>query len=183
MVEDGNVVGAVVQNKNGQSIVRAKRVVDCTGDGDVAFHAGCRCEVGRASDNKCQPVTLMFTIGGVEWDKVKAWRTSYQMRDTWEEAQQKGDMRPFQKTIMGWWWTPTRPDQVGVNFTHVIYVDATDAAALTRATVEPASKLMKQLTYTGNMFPHGTMLHGIYAQQYRHGSRAVQGDYVLTGTM
>lgn len=183
VVEDGNVVGAVVQNKNGQSIVRAKRVVDCTGDGDVAFHAGCRCEVGRASDNKCQPVTLMFTIGGVEWDKVKAWRTSYQMRDTWEEAQQKGDMRPFQKTIMGWWWTPTRPDQVGVNFTHVIYVDATDAAALTRATVEARKQAYETIDVYRKYVPGMEQCYMVSTPNSIgiRESRRVMGDYVLTG--
>ncbi|MFW6367156.1 MAG: FAD-dependent oxidoreductase, partial [bacterium] len=67
VVEAGAVIGAVIQNKNGRQFVLAKRVVDCTGDGDVAFHAGCRYDVGRPSDHKCQPVTLMFTIGGVDW--------------------------------------------------------------------------------------------------------------------
>ena len=47
VIENGTVVGAVIQNKNGRQVVHAKRIVDCTGDGDVAFHAGCSYEVGR----------------------------------------------------------------------------------------------------------------------------------------
>lgn len=136
IVEDGAVCGAVIQNKTGRRIVRAKRVVDCTGDGDVAFSAGCPHEVGRPRDGKCQPVTLMFTIGGVEWEKVQAWRKDYKMEEVWLEAQRNGDMRPFQSVIMGWWWTPTRPDQVGVNFTHIIHIDTTKAEELTKATIE-----------------------------------------------
>ena len=96
IVEDGRAVGAVIQNKDGRQLVLAKRIIDCTGDGDVAFHAGCPYEIGRPADQRCQPVTLMFTIGGVDWDRVEPWRTDYQMTEVWEEAQRQGDMRPFQ---------------------------------------------------------------------------------------
>jgi len=136
IVNDGKVVGAVIQNKGGRQVIRAKRTVDCTGDGDVAAAAGCSFEVGDAETGLCQPVTLMFTIGGVEWDKVEKWRTNYSMEHVWAEAQKNGDMRPFQQKIMGFWWTPTRPDQVGINFTHINNVDSTKAEDLTAATVE-----------------------------------------------
>ena len=36
------VLGVVIENKEGRGIVLADRVVDCSGDGDVAFQAGCR---------------------------------------------------------------------------------------------------------------------------------------------
>ncbi len=136
IVENGILTGVIVQNKDGRQAIKAKRVVDCTGDGDVAASAGCPWEMGRPGDGKCQPVTLMFTIGGVDWPRVEKWWTNYQMKEVWAEAQRNGDMEPFQKTLMGFWWTPTRPDQVGVNFTHVIYIDSTKAADLTRATME-----------------------------------------------
>jgi len=135
IIRDGAAVGAIIQNKGGRQAVFAKRLVDCTGDGDAAASAGCPWEMGRPSDGKCQPVTLMFTIGGVEWPRVEKWRTDYSMRHVWEEAQARGDMEPFQTTIMGFWWTPTRPEQVGVNFTHVIHIDPTRAEDLTRATI------------------------------------------------
>ena len=56
VVQDGRVTGAVIQNKNGRQVIFAKRIVDCTGDGDVAFRAGCPSEMGRPADRKCQPV-------------------------------------------------------------------------------------------------------------------------------
>ncbi len=136
VLEDGAVTGAVIQNKNGRQVVKARRIVDCTGDGDVAASAGAPYVQGRPGDGKCQPVTLMFTIGGVEWPRVEAWHTDYQMRHVWEEAQRNGDMEPIQTTIMGFWWTPTRPDQVGINFTHITDIDSTSADELTRATLE-----------------------------------------------
>jgi hypothetical protein len=58
------------------------------------------------------------------------------MRSIWELARKNGDMEPFQSKVMGFWWTPTRPDQVCVNFTHVTGRDGTRAADLTAATIE-----------------------------------------------
>ena len=95
------VVGAVIQNKSGRQLVKARRIIDCSGDGDVAASAGAPFALGRPGDGKCQPATLMFTIGGVEWPRVEAWRSDYPMRHVWEEAQRNGDMEPFQSTIMG----------------------------------------------------------------------------------
>ncbi|MFA4945662.1 MAG: FAD-dependent oxidoreductase [Lentisphaeria bacterium] len=182
LVEDGVVTGAVVQSKSGRELVRAKRVIDCTGDGDVAHHAGCAWEMGRESDGRCQPVTLMFTIGGVEWGKVEKWRTSYAMPEVWEAAIAKGDMRPFQKTIMGFWHTPTRPDQVGVNFTHVIHVDSTKAAELTAATLEAREQCHESVAVFRKYVPG---MEGCYLVSTPNTigireSRRILGDYVMT---
>jgi len=136
VVEGGAVTGVIVQNKAGRQAYLAQRVIDCTGDGDVGAGAGCPFEVGRPGDNKCQPVTLMFTIGGCDWERIEAARPDFQWKELWAEAQANGDMEPFQDQIMGWWWTPSRPDWVGCNFTHITDVDATSAVDLTRATVE-----------------------------------------------
>ena len=136
-IMDGDAaVGAVIQNKTGRQAVYAKRIIDCTGDGDAAASAGCEYERGRPGDGKCQPTTLMFTIGGVDWDKVKPWRTDYPMEHVWKEAQKNGDMEPFQSHIMGFWWNSTQPSYVGINFTHITGIDSTKAEDLTRATVE-----------------------------------------------
>ena len=78
----------------------------------------------------------MFLIGGVDWPKVAAWRTSYQMAEVWAQAQRDGIMEPFQSVIMGFWHTDVLPDQVGVNMTHIVNIDSTDAGDLTRATIE-----------------------------------------------
>lgn len=145
IVENGLIKEAIIQSKSGRQTVRAKQFIDCTGDGDLAAWAGCGFDYGDPDTGACQPVTLMFTIGGVNWNEVRRFRDEYSRKNPgdgyklsglWKEAQQNGDMRPFQHCIMGWWWTPTRPDQVGVNFTHVNYVDSRNAAQLTAATIE-----------------------------------------------
>jgi hypothetical protein len=182
-IMDGiSAAGVIVQNKNGRQAFLAKRIIDCTGDGDAAASAGCRWEMGRQKDGKCQPVTLMFTIGGVDWEKVKAWRTDYKMTEIWEEAQKNGDMRPFQKTIMGWWWTPSRPDWVGVNFTHIIYVDSTKAEDLTRATVEGRKQAYETIEVYRKYVPGMENCYMVSTPNTVgiRESRRIMGEYVLT---
>ena len=45
VVENGKAIGAVVQNKTGRNVILAKRIIDCTGDGDAA--AGARPDAAR----------------------------------------------------------------------------------------------------------------------------------------
>ena len=136
LVQDGVAIGGIIQNKSGRQAILAQRIIDCTGDGDAAFHAGAPFEQGRPQDGRCQPTTLMFMIGGVDWPRVAVWRTSYQMTEVWLQAQRDGIMEPFQSVIMGFWHTNVNPDQVGVNMTHMIDVDTTRAEDLTAATIE-----------------------------------------------
>ena len=182
IVENGTVVGAVIQNKGGRQVVRAQRVIDCTGDGDVAFNAGCPYEVGRPKDSKCQPVTLMFTIGGVNWDRVKEYRKGYNVNDLWKKAHENGDMEPFQTNLMGWWWTPTRPDQVGVNFTHVIYIDSTKAEDLTKATIEARKQAYETIEVYRKYVPGMENCYMVSTPNTIgiRESRRIMGDYILT---
>src|SRR5205085_7586277 len=61
------VEGAVFETKSGPIVIRAKVVVDCTGDADMAVQAGAPFEVGRA-DGLAQPMTLMFRM--VEFNRL-----------------------------------------------------------------------------------------------------------------
>lgn len=65
--EGEDVKGVFIQNKSGRSLVKAKVVIDCTGDGDIAASAGVPFTMGRESDNLCQPVTCMFMLGNIEY--------------------------------------------------------------------------------------------------------------------
>lgn len=64
--EDNAINSVVVMTAFGMKLIKAKRVIDATGDGTVAFLAGCKYKVGRESDGRTQPVTLEFTINNVD---------------------------------------------------------------------------------------------------------------------
>lgn len=188
IVEDGKAVAAVVQSKDGRHAVKAKRIIDCTGDGDVCAKAGCGFAYGDEETGHCQPVTLMFTIGGVDWKRVDAFRhdpsheNSYGLDDVWRKAQENGDMRPFQHCIMGWWWTPTRPDQVGVNFTHVNYIDSRKAGDLTKATIEARKQAYETIEVYRKYVPGMERCHMVSTPNTIgiRESRRIRTDYIMT---
>jgi len=182
LVEDGEVRGVIVQNKGGRQAIRARRVIDCTGDGDVGALAGVPYEMGRPGDNQCQPMTLMFTVGGCDWARIEEWRNDYQMQDVWAEAQRKGDMEPFQNQIMGFWWTPTRPDWLGVNFTHITGMDATSAEDLTHATIEGRRQAYHSIEVFRKYVPGMENCYMVSTPNTVgvRESRRLMGDYLLT---
>lgn len=72
VIMDGDRVdGVVISTKTGLKVLRAKAFVDASGDGDVAYYAGAEYQMGREGDSLVQPVTLMFTVQGVEEDALK----------------------------------------------------------------------------------------------------------------
>jgi len=68
VVEGGRLAGVVVATKQGLATIRAKAVVDSTGDADVAFFAGAETmkEVGALS-----PMTLCLNMTNVTRDKLR----------------------------------------------------------------------------------------------------------------
>lgn len=182
LVEEGVLKGVVVQNKSGRQAILAKQVIDCTGDADVAAWAGVPCEKGRAGDERCQPVTMMFRVGGVDWPKVCEWRSGYQMQGFFEGLQARGEMEPFQNQIMGFWHNSVRPDQVGCNFTHVIGIDSTSAEELTRATLEGRRQVQLSVEVFRKHIPgfeNATLIDTAATIGLRE-SRRIVGEYVLT---
>lgn len=53
--------------------LRAKVFVDATGDADLAFQAGVECTKGRASNGKCQPMTMKMRMMNLDIAKVRAY--------------------------------------------------------------------------------------------------------------
>lgn len=73
IVDGSCVVGAVVCEKRGPVAYRARVCIDATGDGDLAFAAGCAFEQGREEDGLHMPITLGFSLGGVDCDRFFEW--------------------------------------------------------------------------------------------------------------
>jgi len=72
MMEGNRVVGVRLFTKAGFRDVRAKVVVDATGDGDVAFRAGVPTEFGDPQGKRVQPATMFFRIGNCDLAAITA---------------------------------------------------------------------------------------------------------------
>ncbi len=67
VIKEGSVIKSVKINGNyGESEIKGKVFIDSTGDGNLSALAGCQWKIGREADGLVQPVTIMFTIEGID---------------------------------------------------------------------------------------------------------------------
>ena len=70
VVKEGNAIKAVtIHNLDGESAVRAKYYIDCTGDGQLGFLSGAECMVEGGGNYSSSP-TLMFRIGNADLEAL-----------------------------------------------------------------------------------------------------------------
>lgn len=65
ITDKGKLGGVTVQTGSGRFAIRAKTVIDCTGDADVAFHAGANCV-----QFPNHGVGMAFGVSNVDFDKA-----------------------------------------------------------------------------------------------------------------
>lgn len=87
IVEDGVIKGVITESKSGRMAILAKRVIDCTGDADVAAQAGV--PYTKAPKNELMNVTTMFHCKSVDTERFKAYV--------------KDDLKPTYKDWGGYW--------------------------------------------------------------------------------
>lgn len=68
--QSNRVVAVLTESKSGREAWLADRLVDCSGDGDLAAHAGCSFDVGVGTDCSCQPMSMLALLTGVDPDAI-----------------------------------------------------------------------------------------------------------------
>lgn len=71
VVEDSRIDSVIIESKAGRQAIKAKVVVDCTGDADIAAFAGAPYAKGDDS-GKMKEVTMMFMMSNMDEDKLKS---------------------------------------------------------------------------------------------------------------
>lgn len=201
VLKDGDrVTGVVIESKCGREAILAKTVIDCTGDGDVAFRAGVECHKGDA-DGGMQPPTLMYQMRGVKMQELRdaivnhpdiydmdvmppeQFRSGYfitvGLRRQIREAQEAGLDIPVSRTIL---ITGLEPDEIWVNMTRVSGTDSTDPASYTRCEIT-AHRQMKDVTEYLRRFVPGfedARVEKVAPFTGIRESRVIVGKYVLT---
>ena len=130
--------GVVFETKSGPLAVRARVIVDCTGDGDVAVQAGAPYEIGRG-DGLVQPMTLMFRVGQFRREAFEAyvkahprqWRGVHGLWDLVREATEAGELRLPREDIL--FFATPHEGELSVNSTRVTRVKGVDVWDLSYA--------------------------------------------------
>jgi glycine/D-amino acid oxidase-like deaminating enzyme len=150
VLRDGPLQGVVFETKSGPVVVRARAIVDCTGDGDVAARAGARYEIGRDEDGLVQPMTLMFRLVEFEAAAFEAyvrahpdqWRGVHGLWDLIRQASEAGELDLPREDIL-FFGTP-HEGEVSVNSTRVMRLLGTDVFDWSRAELE-SRRQMRQI--------------------------------------
>lgn len=111
----------------------AKTVIDATGDGDVAAKAGVPYFLGRETDGLMQPVTIMYKVAGVDYERA-VFPGSF---ETTVETE-KGELQALAKEKLPFpaghvlLYRTSLPGVVTCNMTNAIGIRGVDADDLTR---------------------------------------------------
>jgi ribulose 1,5-bisphosphate synthetase/thiazole synthase len=179
IVESDAVLGVITESKSGREAILAKRVIDATGDADLATRAGA--PFRKTPKREMMAVSVMFSMSGVDRrrfiDAVKADPQTYadwSGNGEWEyETTGKEDTlfspflrKPFQQalaaglipaslhTIAGTWGSVTdQGDLTYLNLVHVPEIDGTDPADLTAGEIRGRREAMHALNALRGFMP------------------------------
>lgn len=172
-VMDGDrVVGVVTESKAGREALLGKRVIDCTGDADVAHRAGARTHL--APRERLMAASVMFHIAGVDKRRfVEGVAADPQTYADWsgngewdiETSGKEDDLyspflhKPFKAaidaglipahltTIAGTWGSVHDSGELTyMNLVHLDGIDGTDPDDLTLGEIEGRRRAMHALT-------------------------------------
>ncbi len=199
--EGDQVKGVIIESKKGREAILAKTVVDCTGDGDVAFRAGAPMAYGN-ENGIAQPPTLMFSMRGVDSRKLRDavadhpdiydidfipnefFRaddncTMVGFRNQIKAAREQGYKLPVERTIF---MTGMAPDEWWVNMSRVNGVDATDPEQYTHGEEECIKQNAEIVRYLKAFIPgfENAYVDRVAPFMGIRETRRIIGEYILT---
>ncbi|MBO5321773.1 MAG: FAD-dependent oxidoreductase [Clostridia bacterium] len=188
IVENNAIIGVIVENKSGRGFIKAKRVVDSTGDGDVAASAGVPYFVGRETDNRMQPCSIMFKVGGVDYSRALFPPSFETTIDT-----EKGEIQALAKEHLPFpaghvlLYTNPTPNTVVCNMTNAIEIDGTDGESLTKGVMTCRSQIIPIVKFLREYIPgyencwlmSSASLIGIRETRHFEGLESLSKDDIL----
>jgi glycine/D-amino acid oxidase-like deaminating enzyme len=167
------VVGVVVLTRRGPFRIDAKRVVDASGDADVAWAAGCSLEM-PTEQRRVQPLTATFRMGGVG----KPAPTS-ELHRLMQEADASGEY--VLPRLEGSAHYTVLPGVYHTNMTRVSGIDPTNPWATTAAEIEGRKQATEYARFLHDKVPgyEEAYLLGTSVWIGTRETRRLIGEYVL----
>jgi hypothetical protein len=206
LVDDGVITGVVTESKSGRQAILARRVIDATGDADIAARAGAACRTTPAAER--MGVTVVFSCAGVDrrrfLDYVAAqgptyadWRKRWRVKTTGKEdelfspylqepfdrAREAGIIPADMRGIGGTWGRLTEAGEATcLNMVYIADCDCTDVSDLTRAEIEGRRRALLALDALRRFAPgfEEARLRNFGMNLGARDSRKIVGRYELT---
>ncbi|MBR4206653.1 MAG: FAD-dependent oxidoreductase [Clostridia bacterium] len=167
----------------------ADAYIDATGDGDLAAVCGAEFFIGRDSDGLVQPMSVMFTVEGIEPDTGLVCRHEEDWQDLGDgreyldlcrRACESGELPPS-VNIVRLYETGRRGERM-VNATQLNRVFPLDPRALAEAEYELRTQVRQVVLFLKNNIPGFAHIrvNGSSVTTGVRESRRVVGDYVLS---
>jgi hypothetical protein len=201
VVEDQQVRGIITESKSGRQAILGKIVIDATGDGDVAVKAGASFMAAEIAER--QPSTLLFTIGGVDVDKLIREKPTWGHRhgtlpdlqanpyptifgvdkNMIKEAREKGELKAEVEgmVLIIFDRTAVKSGMVTVNAAHLVG-DACSNEDLTSMEILGRKQNMSMAQFLKNNVPgfeNSFLAYNAVTMGIRE-TRRITGDYILT---
>ena len=201
-IMDGDTIkGVVTESKSGRQAILAKRVIDATGDADVAYHAGA--PYTKAEKGELMGTTYSFGCSGVDVERFLEYvkRNPSSLGDWSAETSGKEDdifssyiVEPFMKAreagdvpddviLLGYWGGLTEAGEAkNINVAHLIGIDSTDVHDLTRAEMEGRRNALYALEALKKHAPgfEKATLRTFNTSVGIRESRKIVGEYTIT---
>jgi len=201
-IMDGNTIkGVITESKSGRMAILAKRVIDATGDADIAFRSGAPCR--KDPKEILEPVTVNFGCSGVnipafigyimekkptiaDWGDKSGEKESDEfstfLKEPFDRAKQAGEI-PESAKLESYWGSCTDAGEITtMNAVHMPGIDSTDVMDLTKAEIEGRQQVMWALAALKKYTPgfEKARLRTMGASLGTRESRKILGAYDIT---
>ncbi|MEZ6087372.1 MAG: FAD-dependent oxidoreductase [Pirellulaceae bacterium] len=179
--ESNRVVAVITESKSGREAWLAERFVDCSGDGDLAAHAGCRFDVGVGESCECQPMSMLALLTGVDPEAIAPY-----IRESGSAAKRRLLELMEQNGLKPSYRAPTlrhlHSGIYSIMTNHEYGVSAFDADAITQATIRARREihdLVDGLRRLGDPWRNLSVVATAEQIGVREGRR-IRGRYAIT---
>jgi FAD dependent oxidoreductase len=206
-VMEGNAMrGILIESKAGRQAILAKRVVDASGDADIAYRAGAPC--AKTPKNEMMGATVMFSCAGVDRDRFfqyvkenpstfgdwgKKWTIettgkedrllSAYLEEPFNRAREDGVIPRQLTSIAGTWSTLTSAGEATcLNMVYMLDCDCTDVRDLTGAEIGGRHQALLAIEALKKYVPgfENAKLRNFGMTLGTRDSRKILGRYCLT---
>jgi len=201
IMQGGTMQGVITESKSGRQAILAKRVIDATGDADLACRAGAPCRMGPKSE--LEGVSVNFGCSGIDMQRfldytlknpssISDWgdrsgkkeedEFSTYLVEPFNKAKEAGEI-PKDVRLESYWGSFTDAGEIpNMNAVHMAGFDATDVWDLTRAEIEGRQRVMWAVEALKKYTPgfEKARLRTMGASLGVRESRKIVGEYDIT---